>query len=465
MSHASFISSDDIRTLFSQAMSKMYQNEVPQYGKLIDLVKAVNHETLKVDVALHKQLAYSHQLSRLGLERHGAIRVGTASELANLRRLFAVMGMEAVGYYDLTVASVPVHSTAFRPITAQALAINPFRVFTSLLRLELIENIALREQAQTILDNRNIFTPRCLALINQFEQAGGLTQAQAAEFIHEALYTFKWHQEATVNAQAYHNFRQAHPLVADVVCFKGPHINHLTPRTLDIDAVQHQMPVWGIKPKQTIEGPPRRQCPILLRQTSFMALSESIVFNESGSTAGQHTARFGEVEQRGLALTKDGRKLYDDLLGQVRLQMQGVDQSDYSRVYPDVLSEVFKQFPDDWKTLQEQALGYFYAYANLDLLRQKPIEGSPPWHKLVADGYVLFEPMIYEDFLPVSAAGIFQSNLGNENQDKAYQARSNQDSFQEALGVKVHDEFVLYANLQQVSILNTQRALGVMRAE
>ncbi|RNK48461.1 2-oxoadipate dioxygenase/decarboxylase family protein, partial [Xanthomonas vasicola] len=75
---------------------------------------------------------------------HGAIRVATAAELATLRRLFAVMGMQPVGYYDLSVAGVPVHSTAFRPIDEAALSANPFRVFTSLLRLELIEDAALR---------------------------------------------------------------------------------------------------------------------------------------------------------------------------------------------------------------------------------------------------------------------------------------------------------------------------------
>ncbi|HRD84765.1 MAG TPA: DUF1338 family protein, partial [Rubrivivax sp.] len=48
---------------------------------------------------------------RLDLERHGAIRVGTPAELAMLGRVFAVMGMHPVGYYDLTVAGVPVHAT------------------------------------------------------------------------------------------------------------------------------------------------------------------------------------------------------------------------------------------------------------------------------------------------------------------------------------------------------------------
>jgi hypothetical protein len=41
-----------------------------------------------------------------------------------------------------------------------------------------------------------------------------------------------------------------------VVAFKGPHINHLTPRTLDIDAIQVGMPAKGIPPKAVVEGPP-----------------------------------------------------------------------------------------------------------------------------------------------------------------------------------------------------------------
>lgn len=65
--------------------------------------------------------------------------------LATIARLFAVMGMEPVGYYDLSSAGVPVHSTAFRAVHEQSLHVSPFRVFTSLLRLELIDNPQLRE--------------------------------------------------------------------------------------------------------------------------------------------------------------------------------------------------------------------------------------------------------------------------------------------------------------------------------
>ena len=59
------------------------------------------------------------------------------------------------------------------------------------------------------------------------------------------------------------------------------YINHLTPRTLDIDQVQAALPGKGITPKAVIEGPPRRQCPILLRQTSFKALDEAIDFTDA----------------------------------------------------------------------------------------------------------------------------------------------------------------------------------------
>ena len=76
--------------------------------------------------------------------------------------------------------------------------------------------------------------------------------------------------------------------------------------------MQSMMPECGIEPKVLIEGPPRREVPILLRQTSFKALEETVLF--AGQKQGTHTARFGEIEQRGVALTPKGRQLYDDLL-------------------------------------------------------------------------------------------------------------------------------------------------------
>ncbi len=167
-----FISADHIRDRFSKAMSTMYQAEVPQYGTLLRLVRTVNEQVLQ-ESAGQPAAERWQQESRLSVERHGAIRVGTAQELATLRQLFAVMGMSPVGYYDLSAAGVPVHATAFRPVTDRALQINPFRVFTSLLRLELIDDAALRQRAGEILAQRDIFTPRLRELLAMWQQQGG----------------------------------------------------------------------------------------------------------------------------------------------------------------------------------------------------------------------------------------------------------------------------------------------------
>ena len=95
---AEIVAADDIREAFSQAMSAMYQQEVPQYGTLLELVADVNLAVLEHHPTLHGQLANADELARLNVERHGVIRVGKASALATLRRVFAVVGMHPVSY-------------------------------------------------------------------------------------------------------------------------------------------------------------------------------------------------------------------------------------------------------------------------------------------------------------------------------------------------------------------------------
>ena len=410
-------------------MSDMYRAEVPQYGALLALVDDSNAAVLARDPVLADAMRRHGEVERIAGERHGAIRLGTATELALIRRAFAVMGMHAVGYYDLAPAGVPVHSTAFRPIDQASLDANPFRVFTSLLRLDLIADPRLRAEAAAILASRRILTPGALALIETAERDRGLDDAAAAGFVDELLETFRWHSAATVSAETYGHLLDAHRLIADVVSFQGPHINHLTPRALDIDAVQAAMPGYGMVPKEVIEGPPRRQCPVLLRQTSFKALDEPIVFPSAVGelVPGRHTARFGEVEQRGAALTRKGRAVYDALLA------EGGD---------------FDALPDDWDALRREKLAFFRYSGNQ--VRPAELEAA------ISAGDVIADPIIYEDFLPVSAAGIFQSNLGDEVRG-AYGIQADREAFEAALGAPLLDEFTLYQAMEARSLA----ALGI----
>ncbi|MBY3258809.1 VOC family protein [Rhizobium laguerreae] len=446
------VKSSDIRSAFSAAMSAMYRNEVPAYGTLMDLVARVNAEALAGQPQIKARLEATDSLDRISEERHGAIRLGTADELAMMRRVFAVMGMYPVGYYDLSTAGVPVHSTAFRPVGDEALKRNPFRVFTSLLRLDLIADQGLREDAARILETRRIFTSGAVELTEKAEGDGGLSKEDADRFVAEVLETFRWHDKAIVDGDMYQRLHDAHRLIADVVSFKGPHINHLTPRTLDIDRVQALMPDYGIAPKAVVEGPPTRNCATLLRQTSFRALEEAVSFEDGkgGWQTGSHTARFGEIEQRGIALTPKGRGLYDKLLDASRKVVRPAADGSNAKAYEAALAETFKAFPDDWQTIRAEGLGYF-SYSLTEKGAKASIASAAGVDALIADGLIQFDPIVYEDFLPVSAAGIFQSNLGDGAQQD-FVASPNQQRFEADLGAKVLNEFDHYAGIEQTSL-------------
>ena len=434
---AAFIPPDTIRAWFADAMSAMYAREVPLYATLVEIVARTNAGIVASGAVPASDIA------RLGAERHGAIRVGHAPELAGLARVFGVMGMAPVGYYDLAPAGIPVHSTAFRPTTAAALAASPFRIFTSLLRLDLIEDEGLRATAADILSRRRILSDRALALTAQAEQDGGLGEADARAFVDEVLATFRWHNRATVDRATYRRLVEAHRLVADIVAFPGPHINHLTPRTLDIDRAHAEMGDRGLRTKAAIEGPPTRAVPILLRQTSFHALEEPVRFTDEVEATGGHTARFGEIEQRGAALTPAGRALYDRLLADAQADAAGAE------IAAARLGDIFRAFPDAPEALRRERLAFFL-YAATDAGKAVPRDTADP-DALVDAGWATATPIVYEDFLPVSAAGIFRSNLGAEPRGHGASA-SSQAAFEAALGRAVIDPFALYAAEEAASI-------------
>jgi len=60
----------------------------------------------------------------------------------------------------------------------------------------------------------------------------------------------------------------------------------------------------------------------------------------------------------------------------------------------------------------------------------------------------------------VSAAGIFQSNLGDDAQAE-YGSNANRDAFEAALGLRVQDELALYAQSEQRSLQACAQALNL----
>ena len=113
--------------------------------------------------------------------------------------------------------------------------------------------------------------------------------------------------------------------------------------------------------------------------------------------------RFGEVEARRVALTRKGRERYDAAMA----------TSDPAAVW-------YEYFPAS-DEMASQGLAYYRG-------------GDPS------------KPVVYEDFLPVSAAGIFRSNLDAETQ--AGQAEDDSDYGLDwmagQIGHHIHDPYELY---------------------
>jgi uncharacterized glyoxalase superfamily metalloenzyme YdcJ len=165
--------------------------------------------------------------------------------------VFAAMVMLPVGHYDLRDASpvpVPVVSTAFRPVQSEELARNPFRVFTSLLATSdrRFFDADLQRRLEDYLGRRQIFPAELLALARQAEQDHGLPPDDATRFIEQATASFQMSDEP-VDGSWYRELARVSSVAADIGGVRRTHINHLTPRVLDIDELYARMRRAGLR--------------------------------------------------------------------------------------------------------------------------------------------------------------------------------------------------------------------------
>ena len=385
-----------LRAKFAAALSRLYGAEVPAYTTLVEVSAEVNRELGASD--------------RVTAERHGAIRVGSARELADVADLFGAFGMFPVGYYDLRDAAspVPVVSTAFRPIDTDQLARNPFRVFTSMLATADARFFSpdLRARVEHFIGARQLFDPALIGEARRIAADGGTDPVHADRFVAEAVSAFALSREP-IDRRWYDELAQVSAVAADIAGVRTTHINHLTPRVLDIDELYRRMSARGITMIDAIQGPPACHGPdVLLRQTSFRALAEPRRFGDADGTVsdGALRVRFGEVESRGVALTRKGRQRYDAAMAM-----------------PDPAAAWADHFPRTHEQMAAAGLAYYHG-------------GDPA------------KPVVYEDFLPASAAGIFRSNLDADTQ--AAEAADNSEYslswLAGQIGHHIHDPYELY---------------------
>lgn len=451
----------DLRAAFARSLSAMYATEVPAYTTLVNVAAAVNADVMRHDPERAERLG---DIDRVTAERHGAIRLGTAAELRSVALVFAAFGMEPVGFYDLRgnqATSLPIVSTAFRPTTKEALAVNPFRVFTSLLVTDdrRYFDPDLQAELDAFLARRTLFPPALLELAARAETDHGLDEADAERFLALATGCFRLSPEP-IDRVWYERLARISGVAADIGGVTTTHLNHLTPRVLDIDDLYARMQSHGVTMIDDIQGPPRWEGPdVLLRQTSFRALDERRRFREANGSVvdGSLRVRFGEAEQRGIALTRAGRELYDRMILAVDERSVGLDAAGRAAIKVAVWEE---RLPRSERELRDAGLAFFeYAAA------VAPPPGAPPstLGALLEGGWLVPQPIVYEDFLPRSAAGIFASNLSDSGSQDTSREGSPRDVrwMSEAIGRPVHDPIELYTAQSRASLQTASAALGI----
>jgi uncharacterized glyoxalase superfamily metalloenzyme YdcJ len=272
----------------------------------------------------------------------------------------------------------------------------------------------------------------------------------AAEFLRLATACFELSPEP-VNRSWYGRLSAVSGVAADIGGVPTTHINHLTPRVLDIDELYRRMQALGITMIDEIQGPPNWDGPdVLLRQTSFKALAEPRRFVEPDGTITEAalSVRFGEVEQRGIALTPAGRDRYDRLVIEIDQRVAGLTPAARDAVKVEVWQA---NWPTDEAGLLANGEGWFEFTAAIRGTDDPPGSVS----ELVAQGWLVTTPIVYEDFLPRSAAGIFASNLDNQGTHDSSEEGSPRDLdwIADAVGRTVHDPMHLYAEQSRASLI------------
>ncbi len=120
------------------------------------------------------------ELARLNVERHGAIRVGTAQELATLRRDVCHYGdVPGELLRSLAGRGAGTFRQHFGPLMMLLWRVIPSAFLPPYSALSLSRTKFLRQKAAEILRQRDIFTPRCRQLLEEYEQQGGFNETQA----------------------------------------------------------------------------------------------------------------------------------------------------------------------------------------------------------------------------------------------------------------------------------------------
>ncbi len=155
----------------------------------------------------------------------------------------------------------------------------------------------------------------------------------------------------------------------------------------------------------------------------------------------QHKARFGEIEARGVALTRDGEAAYN---------AYGIESEADPAARQAKVEEFTRNYPRTHRQLHDAGWAY-YTYQATDAGRLRRAPGVPARRAdvktLLDAGDAALVPQTYHDFLPFSAAAIFRANMTEGTRgtsDVGQDASDNRRRLEAAMGTAIADRHDLH---------------------
>jgi hypothetical protein len=121
----------------------------------------------------------------------------------------------------------------------------------------------LESRVRAFLDARTLFPAELLELSDRADAEGGLASEAAERFLVLATRAFALSPEP-IDQPWYDELSAVSGVAADIAGVTTSHVNHLTPRVLDIDLLYARMQQRGVTMIDEVQGPPRWDGPDVL---------------------------------------------------------------------------------------------------------------------------------------------------------------------------------------------------------
>ncbi|MGB6245816.1 2-oxoadipate dioxygenase/decarboxylase family protein [Gordonia sp. (in: high G+C Gram-positive bacteria)] len=172
---------------------------------------------------------------------------------------------------------------------------------------------------------------------------------------------------------------------------------------------------------------------------------------ESGDLLRDRPGRIGQ----------EGRRRYEEAIA--RIEATRTDGTMDAR--NEAAAAVWREyFPDSERGLHRDGLAYFTYAVPADRPAAEP-PADADVEELLSGGWLVAEPIVYEDFLPRSAAGIFSSNLVEAGAKNGEHDGAGYDlaRLSTLIGRPIADPDELYRQQSQTSLNAATDALGLRR--